>query len=387
MSLIVKIGATDISEYVIGSSDVPIIYRNRDRTPILGEIDMAVSGKIPTALIAKGNQIKIAFAASSFYPFYKGKIFERRYDYQNRAWNLKIISSLSVMKDRLITELSGILASGATPQQYRASDNEGLPSVQILWIIEKIFNQLGINVSLPPGTTYIQTISFGGVDRVMNLEHLRVDENMFYCINQSVACNRTNIIADPAKILLTPTFWDFFQWFCNKIGTIPTNNMGFDISWSQTGVPEQLIVSVRNNLSFPITDDLTFNKETYDVENDIEGYSFDAEFAARSAYAQITGSSLASHKYSTGLGKNLIDWPASFIIMYEKYWEAAGNTFGLGLWPVNNYSNLAFVYNDAQAKIGSFNGTRDITTQQVPVRVKEVSMDIDGLTVEIVQEL
>lgn len=390
MPYIVKSGNTNISDYVIGCSAVPAIQRNRDFTPVLSEMDMVVSGKISSALIEPGDEITIATAASQSYPFYIGLVSERKYDYEIRAYRLQIVSKLSVLTNYTVSydHLHHLIAAGATQQQYRNPDNGGYPSVQIIWILQKMFEQVAIELQLPSSLLEIERFMFGGVERIMQLQHLRVDENMLYAINQYVATNHTNIDADPEKLLLVPTFWDFFTWFISSIGNVENESIGFNIRWSTSGTPKELEIFVRDDdLITSITDDITYGREDSNIMGDDEGYSYNMMFTNRQYYAVTSETAISDHKGSSGLGKNDMDYPSNFVIMYEKYWVAAGETFGLVDYPLYIYPATSFLHNKIQAATHDYDVKRWLTNTQVITRAKENYVDVDREESEIIQEI
>lgn len=387
---IVKSGSIDISDYVDDCSGVFVIERNRNFEPVLSEITMIVSGNVSPGSVQPGDEIRIAPESSSSYPFYIGIISESKYDKEEHIYNLQIRSKLSVLQNYLVNyqTLHNVLSAGATLQQYRAVDNQGFPSVQLTWIIEKMFELLNIEINLPSPLGIIQTISFGGIDRLMQLQHLRVDENMLYAINQPDACNHNTIDADPNKRVLVPTFWDFFIWFCSVIGNTETNNIGYNLRWSTSGTPEQLELFIRDNTEITIDDDINYGEENSNIVGEEGGYSYSVMFTQRTHYADAIKYNIGEIKDYTVDGKNSISWPTNFIIMYEKYWEAAGYIVGgLSDWPLYAYPPTAFLYNKIQEAISDFDVNNFTSGTTVFTRAKEQSINLYEETSEIVQEL
>ncbi|EFK95512.1 hypothetical protein LDC_2478 [sediment metagenome] len=390
MSYIVKSDTIDITDYVLDCSKVPAIERNRDFTPVISEIDMRISAKVSSLYVGVGREITIASESSQSYPFYIGYISESIYDYESRTYQLQIVSKLSDLKKYTVSyaDLHSLISAGATQQQYRNPDNGGYPSVQLIWIIEKMFEQVSIELGLPTSLGEIDRFIFGGVERVIQLQHLRVDENMLYAIDQYVATNHVNIDADSEKLLIVPTFWDFFIWFVSSIGNVNGPTIGYNIRWSTSGTPKKIEFFPRDDSPITsITDDITYGRQDSNIVGDDNGYSYNVQFRNRQYYAQQTETSLADHKGFSGLGKNEVDYPANFIIMYEKYWVAPGEVLGLEDYPSYVYPAESFLYNKIQAATHDYNVKRYVTNTQVITRAKENFIDVANLEAEIIQEI
>jgi len=392
MSFIVKINNVDRSDYVIDCGLVPALERNRDWTPILSEIDITISAKVPVPP-GEGQKITIASSANPLYPFYIGLISERKYDYQLSAYRLQVISILSKLarKKTSYYNLHNEIAMGATLRQYNPSDNTGYPAVQLLWLLDRMFFDVDILVSLPNENIIIQTITFGGVERLMQLKHLRIDENMLYAVNQNVATFHTTIEADGEKRLLVPSYWDIIQAFCSGIGTAEgfTSEyiIGFHLRWSTSGAPETLTFVQKSSTPININDDVVYNKEVSNIVGDENGVSYNVMFTERSYYALTTERIISEHEEFEGDGGNSVDYPMNFMILYEKYWEAEGYSFLLHDYPLYVFPPRAFLDNKIKAATQDFDVNKWRSDTTIHGTAKEVLIDVDNYEAEITEEL
>lgn len=362
MAFSFKNGANALDDYIIECESIPLWQRNRDFTIAIPEFTMLISEKITTSLIDEGDKISVYYNSSTI-PIFVGYITRKKYEYQSRAYRITVTHLLIKLTERYITysELHSVLVAGATSQQYLASDNMGYPSVQVLWILEKMFDQCGLNLyTTNLGTRAIETITFDSTDRDIQFQHLRMDENMFYAINQPVATLYSTLDASLDYVNNRMTFFDFFSLCCSYIGGVGLETIGYTcrITFPADTLPtaEQIRISIPNHTLFTVTDDNSVDKETDNIVGKEGGYSFDIQFndTDRAVYASVSESNLVSHETISGNGKNNIDHPTNFVFLYEKFWDSAGYVVGFTTYPDYYYPATAMLYNKINAAVGDW---------------------------------
>ena len=391
MSYVIKYGATDITNYIVEISDIPTIERNRDFTRILSEVVITASENWGFVTGTLGAKITIASASSSSYPFFIGYIVESTYDYERHVIVIHLSHFLSKLKNYIVkySNLHTLISTSATAQQYRASDNEGYPSVQVIHLIQKMFDDAGIEIYLNGiKDLIVDSFVFGGSTRDIEVEHLRLDENMIYCLNQSTATYYTTIEADEEKRNAQITYWDFFQIFISCIGQDATEKIGFNLGVSASGTPEQIILYLRDNDPITsISNDYIYEKRITKIQGNPGGYAYNILFANRGDYAATAETALSDHKGYTEDGSNSIEWMTNLLFLYEKFWVTAGDTFGLTDYPLYNLKVDHFLYNKIKAVTEDYTTTKWVTSLQAFTRAKVNSYNLVDRTATIEQEL
>lgn len=326
----------DIMDYMLSCSSVPLVgSRNRDRSPFIGEFQMKVSEKLNAQFRAVGIEVECIVGSDDTYPSFIGKIISSGRDEQNKAYDLIIRSELSLLELTNVdySHLNGLFAAG-TAQQYQSSDNELKPSVQAIWAIEVMFTALGLSFALGSGYKdfQIDTYNDGGVERILEYEHLRLDENMLYAINANVSGFHTTIEGDEYSNFRY-TYWDFIREYCTY-----TNSK---IELSTTGTKRQyLLKRIDDGSGVGLSDTDIYWKRTERIVGLLSGWNVDHKFNdSRGAY--LLGSSaadLTSHVTTNGNEKKNIPITSNFVFMWEAFWDSAGDTLGIGNYPADNWN-------------------------------------------------
>lgn len=391
----IKINDTDISDYVLSCSEVPVIERNRNWEPIISEIDM-ILGKSINSLIVIDNVIKISFAVSETYPFFIGYIFEHKYDYDNRVYNVKIRSIMGKLEQYKMTghnlvNVAGILSG--TDLEYKNPDNEGYAGLQLIWIIRRFIESIGYATDIPKDT-FIENVNISGPIYPINLEHLRVDYFMLRNIGQEKAYRLGELNTNSEIKGFIPTFFDFFKWFCAKC---PGGDLtGFNIMWSTPadGDPEVLMFKLRDNQYLTINDDIIYSLEEDIVRNKKEsGYRYVVRFAyGRAKYYDDVTDDLSEWEYSDGDSENEIEIQTHLIMMYESYWDSSGrgNTLGIGAFPDFCYPHEFYAQNYINELLSTHESKEYVTEAVIPSEIKSIKLfaiDLNANRAKVIEEV
>jgi hypothetical protein len=191
----------DISDYVVGSSEIPFISRNSDYTLRADTWTMEIAGSIQVDLVggyrfAADDKIKIEKDSA----FLKGGYIESSYyNYDRQVFVLTIKSSLFKLQDKMLgyTEFGAAFATGSGTQfweEYLAS----YPSVQVLWALEKVFAGCSLTLTVPNGIkTEVLFTRAAGTNwdgRVITRGDLYFDENQLFCLGMQAAVNPVTIV-------------------------------------------------------------------------------------------------------------------------------------------------------------------------------------------------
>ena len=339
-----------ISDHIVACQDIPLMgCRNRDRTPIIGEFTMTVSENCPSEHRAVGNQIDVYMSepiAGAYYnPEFVGNIVKADKAERGRDYKVVVRSILAKLQDKILSyvNLRYDLSAGlnnSTLGKYWDDDyssnvsTAAWPSMRIDWIIEVMFTQIfegtNINFAFDAGfedkklETINQYPSPPPYDRrIMLMKHLRMDENMFYAINQPFAAGWIRTI-QPDNSNNRITYFDFISACCSYL------NLKLEFSTEQTTSRTIIMKYITDDDGFVISGNLIFDKtnKTYEAQND--GYNYNLQFNerssgahwARSLYQSITTEwTLSNHSGKESEGKGTVSLYTNFLFLYEVWWS------------------------------------------------------------------
>lgn len=193
---------------------------------------------------------------------------------------------------------------------YCFRDNENAPNIKLSWLLQKIFVVAGLALDLSEVQTLVlhsQTI--GGSSYDYDIRDFCIDENMFYCLNQSQAMSY-EVIDDPDSeadySLSKISCWQFLGEICSSFG--------FALEVSDDAPFTYKLV--RENFSFSPADDTILGLSEETVLPVAEGFTRYRKLKARSYYLGSTPTGLdESDKSVTGGGKEEITCLPSYKIL------------------------------------------------------------------------
>lgn len=102
---------TDISSWLVSSPDVPILFRNRDWSPVFNGIRISISNKVPSVVFSNGLEILIQWDSDDHY---LGYIKHFVFNYDSYTWDIEINHFLMKLEDYRLrkSELQADLISG-----------------------------------------------------------------------------------------------------------------------------------------------------------------------------------------------------------------------------------------------------------------------------------
>ncbi|HDY88173.1 MAG TPA: hypothetical protein ENH82_08685 [bacterium] len=325
MALTVEInrsGFQDISDYIVSLSGISYIRRNRDWTPVAEDISMSVSYSNPYDII-KGDAITIKDGSTTL--FY-GLVHAVVGSADTRTYNCKVKAELLSLEDYLVEydQLhTDIANNGGDLFKYDPSDDNGYPVVNILWLMQKMFEDAGLTLDISLVEDEI-AFSFDfpngggvGVPSTQNVQYKRfaLDENEMYCINQDVATFHTTLDADGnpyhnSKI----THWDLIQEFCSA----------FKFSLIVSGVNTyQLSIETAN---YTIADADAYSHGLESIDSAAADVSVKNSAALRANYKTTTKTALTLN-YRDGFGsKNIINFYNNLFYFFYSYVSSAWTT-------------------------------------------------------------
>ena len=388
MSFSVKSGGTDISDYVIGGGEtVPYVDKNRDYTPVVSEITLNVSSAVSPSLVASGCTISV-YSGGSSVPFYSGIIKESTLNKSTYTHEIRVSHILSKLNQYAVSYENVnhlINYSGVTTDQYMASDNQGCPHVQVVFLLRQMFWQCGLTLD----TSYIENIAvmdiqYLGSPHTLYIKDLVIDENMLYVINQSVVCSHSVIDGNPDYTRQRWTFLDFFTNFCSMIGSIKLNLIGFNIAYYANN---SIRLYIRDDSPYAPLYDVTYEDTPSKVIGSPGGYSYDVNFDQnRGNYKSSTARSipkLATNIYKDG--KNMFTYPNNLAFMFRNSLGNPGEVYGLDLNLI--YPHNVLMQNKVRSETNDFNATNYTTNVDYIIRAKSSTINLKEQTATMIQEL
>ena len=394
-----KNNTDDISNYVIECDSIPVWRANTNYSAIIPEFTMMVDDAVTEALIEEDQAIDVYYDDDT-YPFFTGYVVRKQYKLERRAYQVTVLHQLGKLKDHYITysTLHATLAAGATAQQYLNPDNQGYPSTQLVWVLKKMFSIAGLILDTQDvDNVLIETIVAGGLDRDILFQHLRLDENMLYAVNQPVASVHGTYDGSFDYQANRLTFWDFVSAICSYV----SNFYGLDVS-------DQLKASgliLRNTISTDTSPTakavrLLFGENTlYNITSgaitkyDEDTIKPDGSEAlveiltgiSRADYTSVSETNLYSTTHSIGDSNEKVNLYSNLLLIYETFWTGAGYTGSNALtavppfW-VNALCQKVFKYDTVKASLAPI----DIS---MALYAKSLWLDVQTNSVEFEQEL
>ncbi len=325
MTLIFKSGGSqDIEDYILKCSNVPMdCARNRDGTHIIGEFRMIVSETCPANLRTEDVEIEV-YPQNSTYPQFIGDIIKSEFNTDKRTFELLIRSKLRLLTQKLIShlELDIALNTGIDPDEYNTSDEHGYSHVKLIFLVNEMFSLAGLGNYISGGDVFsasfsgktIATFNFDGGDRTITFNHLRIDDDMLWCVNQSFATS-SSVISGQEFNTNRISFWDFISNFLQMFGC--------SIFLSRSGTAKKYTI---DTLSEPLQslivggDDVIYNRKIGRINARDGGWTADHLLSFdRNKYRTSNKDSLGSH--TTGAGKNGVRIYSNLLYLYHRYWD------------------------------------------------------------------
>lgn len=189
-------------------------------------------------------------------------------------------------------------------------DNENTPNIKLSWLLEKIFEAADLVLDLSEVQTIVlHSQVIGGTSYDYDIRDFCIDENMFYCLNQSQAMYY-EVIDDPSSeadySLSKISCWQFLGEVCSSFG------LALEVA-DDSPFTYKL---VRENFTFSAADDTILGLSEETIMPAAEGYTVYRKLRARSHYQSSTPTELEeANKSVTGGGKEEITCLSSFKIL------------------------------------------------------------------------
>ena len=405
MAFSIKNSTTALDDFIIQCDDVPIWKYNRDYSPIIPEFSMTVSQFVSEALIEEDQPIDVYYDDDT-YPVFTGYVIRKQYKTEKRAYEVSVIHNLAKLRNYYVTyaNLHSALATGATAQQYLASDNQGYPSTQLLWVMQKMFTVAGLVLDGQDiEDIFIEQIVADGDDRDILFQHLRLDENMLYAINQPVACAYSVYDLYPDYVANRITFWDFIQAVCSAVsnynvyddyvtgkratGIILRNT----ISTDTTPTAGAIRMFFGDNTPYNITSGAVTQYDEDTIKPNSTGCRVEATAAtSRAHYAGATEQPIYSAGgFTFGDGETTINQLDNFIIIYETFWLGDGYTGSNALTArppmhINLISAECFGYDITKVTLAPINLAMALYAKSLSLKVTDATVEFEQ---EIIQEI
>lgn len=285
--------------------------------------------------------------------------------------------------------------------KYNESDGiVDYPIVNLGWLTEKIFSTVDATIdSTDMDDTIIYKTEIGGTDYTFKWREMYVDENMLYCINQSVATNHETLDTGDDYSDNKITLMEFVQELFGMLGiTI------YYVDTSGGKANYHLNAQTRNNSGFPqpssepffnIADDNKIKFASKKIFSENTGYLISwkwyTDIYYNRYYYRVTAVTNIEEQGKQGQGpyKSSPGWKSNLVILladkssslpYPRY---IGGTFGMANYWLIGYAmdNIvsAIIYDFYQEKITC---PIDLTIKTI----KENFIDISQQTSEITQE-
>ena len=246
-----------LDSYIIHEVEVPFSTRELDYNINTSGFDLDISGTYDFESYSPENIESCVVQDGSNY--FHGIAMNHTYNNKKRYWTITFFKELDVLKNERLSYYGGLealITATSDKQLYNGSDGDGYKSVSLMWILDNMFIDAGLQSSATSVlASKIAITSKGSYSNVLFSE-LKVDWHMFYAMNQSIAKNpwtATGSTWDPA---LSPTYFEFISWFCMMFGVVIVPYSGgyrFDL---------------QDEGSFGTTGSRVIEAETHTVKND-----------------------------------------------------------------------------------------------------------------------
>lgn len=189
----------DISNYVDGVGEIPLISRNNDWTLRVETFTLEIAGSIQVDL-AGGYDFeidgKIKIEMDSTFLF-TGYVSDSYFDYEQQKYILEITSGLGKLQNVFLgyVEMSNVFSTGGPTQFWIESTYPYYRCVQVLWALEKAFTVSGLTLDVPVAikTTQLFTRVFQKTtppysgNKVITYADLFFDEYQLYSLGVAAA--------------------------------------------------------------------------------------------------------------------------------------------------------------------------------------------------------
>lgn len=185
------INGVEVTSHWFKSGRVPHIKRDRVNQPLPASFDTAIN--VNTDITPeKGDPIIIKEDGVIRFSGYIDRINKLE---SQEFYGLEIVSALMKLKAVTIDydTLHTLLITGATQNEYKATDNQGFPNVAMIWLFKKIFEEAGLVLD----TTEVEDliVESGATFGTVREKNLVLDENALFAANQNSALNHILIDA------------------------------------------------------------------------------------------------------------------------------------------------------------------------------------------------
>ena len=385
-------GDQTIMDYVVSSTDIPLMgVRNKDRTLIIGEFEMHLAWACPIALREVGVIIEVAVNDATS-PEFIGKIISVDFFEDKRTIKIKVQSLMIEFQEKQISSanLHADLIAGAGIEYWTDDDSNTnpffmTPSAQILFIIQTMFDQIttgGLSFVFDTGLKDIVVGVFNdnGTPRSMEVEHLRMDENMLYSIGAGYAGNTQDKGA---------TYFDFISEFCS--------HLDFKLELSSTVARQIIMKQITFNGKVSIDDDDRYSVKSDSKKGASGGYNWSHDWyddriqgseggkTNRIRYQQGGVGTLYKHTESVDEGKNSVSILTNWQYYYDLWWEGVDtcNLSSIANYPDQFFSPFDFASNKVQKQVGDFNDViyKTPLTYQTNARMNKVEVKSQNMVV------
>lgn len=376
----IEINNRVMSGKVLGSTDVPIVNRNRDYTPIGSEIRISFAWDTFLGFLAEGYEVKVY--ENSIYPFFFGYITKVKQDYNNRLVEVTVKHFLT--KGERFT----IKHSALHPEIFKSVDGKnyhadgitvGCASVQVLYLLEILGRAQNITVDASAlnavsSFTFVEAILWGGVNYNIYLKDLYFSEDMLYCLNNNIATMQQNIEDNYNYMINRFTYFRLFQEICS--------NLGFIVYFAQSGSVRRLIVQKDNKIVYNPSANHTYKYVDDKIEGSDFGYSYQIHFNDNiSTYKSSDEHALEEIEQlisNTDKGQEVISTISNLVYFYQKPTADDGKTLGMAdfsqvpsngsqqgrkfILPYSGGSNFGVLKKKAAAKTSEFVVNEKVTS-------------------------
>ncbi len=262
----------DVSNYVISIDKIPYINRNRDYTVMSNSMNLDLNWTnnftppVNTDFRITVND-KIVFT---------GYVSTKSPNYDERLYRITILNHLSELDTYYIDydTLFPYINKTSDPYQFNRKDSDNLANIQLLWILQCMFQVAGFSLDV----SGVENVLFTEPYSNTALKYLCVDEGMFYCINQNVATAHINLTQDNVYnqynhfqyVQSQPSFLSFFNEVVSILGV---NIIDTDIKKYKLIKDNSLYDSIPDNNKFSNIEDDVVIENIYGAVGSLNCYT------------------------------------------------------------------------------------------------------------------
>ena len=305
--------ATQLDSYVVSCDPVSVCERNRDYTLVVPSLKMGFG--IGSDPVSVADIIKV-YEYNSLYPFFVGFVNKKDYDVYSDSYTAEVLGLIGKLQGvKLLKSTIEPLLTSANLYEDNPSDVDGLPNVQMFYLIKVLFESITgytlVVSHLLDTDIETKTPRAGGGSGAFKFKHICMDLNMVYALGVGVAAPNDIIERNSTYLSQLWTAFDLISNFCSALG--------LTLVLTQSGTSNQFILYLASQTIYPFEDDSQYEVKYDTIVGKPGGYSISVLFDGdRSHFTGTNDTALTEQQQIiSGDGANTISFHSNFIMPYR----------------------------------------------------------------------